>query len=256
MDYPNLCVVMYTYDRPAYAEQSLRSVLQGIHYSGKVFVHIADDGSPDGQIEELLRIAEEMGSAHSALGHYDFKAGGPDTSATATNAQRGGYGASYNLATQVTHLRAQVFLALEDDWELKAPLDLDPLVQALQESPDIECIRLGYIGWTQELRGRLAYVAGQQFLVFDPDSPERHVFAGHPRLETLRFEREVGPWPEGQNAGTTEYIVAGRREARTGVAWPLDLGHSASQHYRLSLFAHIGAVQAREDQRPAAPQEA
>lgn len=237
---PNLVIVVFTYDRPEYAERTIRWVLSNITYSGQVSLHIADDGSPEGQVEFLAEAAMDEAQGRP----YQF------AGVTTTNAERGGYGASYNLATQVTHLRGEVFLCLEDDWELRAMLDLDALVGALMESTQIECIRLGYLSGTQQLRGEIAYAAGQTFLLLDPTSPERHVLAGHPRLETLRFQRSVGPWPEGLNAGATEFEVCGRVEAREGVAWPLDIGNSATPSGR-SVFAHIGAIQARSDQRPA-----
>ncbi len=241
-EYPNLVITVYTYDRPEYAERTIRSTLANLRYAGGVFVHVADDGSPEGQAQAIARAAEQEAEGRD----YSFRG------VTITNADRHGYGASYNLATQVTHILGSVFLSLEDDWECRGDLNLTPLVDALyDEAAAIECIRLGYIGWTQELRGKIAAAAGQTFLLLDPFSPERHVLAGHPRLETLRFQRLVGPWPEGINAGATEFEVCGRMEARGGVAWPLDLGISAKPSGK-SLYHHIGAIQARDDQREAA----
>ena len=126
------------------------------------------------------------------------------------------------------------------------PLKLDPLVAALQEE-QFGCIRMGYVGWTQELRSKFTSIAGQHFLSFDPSSEEPHVWAGHPRLETREWQRFVGPWPEGYDPGTTEMLVAQRPEARQGVVWPIDLIHPYG-----NLFVHIGTHQAREDQKEVA----
>lgn len=231
----HLAVVMFTYDRWEYAVRTLRSTLDRARFGGVVSVHIADDGSGRDYQQGLVEIA--AGYPQVAL-------------VTLSDSGRKGYGASYNLASQQVHQRADFVLALEDDWELQRDLDLDELARAIMESDGasrFECVRLGYIGYTQELRGRFVYAAGQQFLLLDPDSPERHVAAGHPRLETVAFERRVGPWTEGLNAGATEFDWCGRPESRVGVVWPLDLGMSASQSGR-SLYAHIGAIQARTDQ--------
>jgi hypothetical protein len=229
---PKLYLLLLTYSdslesaRTQYAEKTLRSALDNLKYSGPLSVHIADDGSPEEHRQKLADIA----------GGYERVQG-----VTVTNAQRSGYGASYNLATQVVHNWADVVLPLEDDWELTQPLDADSMVQTLMETP-IECIRRGYLGFTQELRGVLGHAFGSTYLVMDPDSPEPHVNAGHPRLETVRYERSVGPWTEGINPGATEFSWCVRRAAREGVAWhmgaPLD-GH----------FKHVGTVQARADQR-------
>lgn len=237
-----LAIVVFTCcggERAKYAERTIQSVLASLRYSGPVFLHIADDGSPDGVVDALAAMARKEAEGR----FYDL------VEITSTNTGGGrGYGASYNLATQVVHARADLVLALEDDWECRGDLDLDPLAAAImEEDSPINCVRLGYLGWTDELRGKIVKAANQTFLLFDWLSPERHVFAGHPRLESVAYERRIGEWPEGIDAGTTEFIIAGRTEARTGVAWPLDMRIMASQSHG-SMFAHIGAVQARTDQ--------
>lgn len=230
---PTLYIMLLTYTddpdgpRAQYAHKTLRSVLDHLHYSGQISVHIADDGSPSSHIDRLRELA----------GVYSRVQG-----VTSTNAQRRGYGASYNLATQVIHTSGALVLPLEDDWELVHDLDLDHYARALLTcKPKIGCIRLGYLGYTQELRGSLEICAERQFLLFDSNSSERHVSAGHPRLETIEWEREVGPWAEGLDPGATEFEWCGRASARHGVAWPMDTPSGG-------WFAHIGTVQARADQ--------
>jgi len=227
----SIYICLLTFDRLDYAIKTLRSTLDNIVYDGNLSVHIADDGSSEEYRQTLIDIA----------GGYKNVQG-----VTVTNSERGGYGRSYNLAMQTVHLYADIILPLEDDWELCRPLDLHPLVEALQTG-EFGCIRLGYIGFTQPLRGELTHVAAHTYLRFDHDSPEPHVWAGHPRLETREWQRSVGPWPEGLDPGSTEFSVAHRPEARKGVAWPLDLIHPVGD-----LFLHFGAWQARTDQREVA----
>lgn len=223
MSWPNVCILLLTYNRLEYAQQTLRSALENIRYSGPLAVHIADDGSPPEYREELAKVVAE----HPPLTH------------TVTNSERGGYGRNYNLALQTVHAWAEIVLPLEDDWILTRELDLDPLVAALQEGW-FDCLRLGYIGYTQALRGEFRHdLPDNQYLLFDPDSPEPHVWAGHPRLETAERQRRVGPWPEGLDPGPTEFEVAHRPESKQGVVWPLHLIHP-----RGDLFAHCGTVQA------------
>ena len=230
IDMPPLCILLLTYDRLEYAKKALRAVLDHVEYSGQVSVHIADDGSPEHNRSELYELA----------GGYSKVQG-----VSVTNSARGGYGANYNLALQTVHITAKIILPLEDDWELLRPLNLDELVLALQEG-DFGCIRLGYIGYTQELRGIFHFLNGHQWLRLDPDSGEPHIWAGHPRLETREWQREVGPWPEGLEPGSTEFAVAQRRQAREGVVWPLSLVKPAGD-----LFVHFGTEQAKFE-----PQEA
>lgn len=229
---PKLYIMLLTYTndpdgpRAAYAQRTLTTVLDRLSYSGPISVHIADDGSPEPHVARLVEIA----------GGYSKVQG-----VTATNANRAGYGASYNLATQVVHQHASLVLPLEDDWELVHDLDLDHYAHALIECASIGCVRMGYLGYTQPLRGELHTCADWRYLLFDPDSLEHHVAAGHPRLETVTWERSVGPWVEGLDPGTTEWEWCGRPAARSGVVWPMDTPLSG-------WFAHIGTIQARTDQ--------
>ena len=80
-------------------------------------------------------------------------------------------------------------------------------------------------------------------MALDPSSPERHVFTGGPRLETVTFERDIGIWPENLQQGKTEMEVASRAEARAGVVWPMDLVKPNGD-----LFVHIGAAKAGDEE--------
>lgn len=219
--------------RASYAYTTLDRALRNLRTTHVLKVHLADDGSDPQHIDNLLEICKQHGAK-----------------ASVTNAMRKGYGASYNYASQVTHVDGEYFLMLEDDWELTRIFDLDPLIACLHESTPEDyfgCIRLGYLGWTQQLVGDIKKYNDMTFLRFHPDSPEPHVWSGHPRLETLNFQKKIGPWPEGLDPGSTEFVVAQRKESRDGVAWPLDAKVNASQDY-CNTFAHIGAIQARTDQ--------
>lgn len=224
MDYPPVAIMLFTYRRFSTAVRTLGALRTHLSYSGRVHVHIADDGSPP-----LLD-----GTPHGEA--LMLEAAKWAASVSRTDSEQHGYGASYNRATQVTHEIAEILLPLEDDWELQRPLHLDPLVETLLGKYEVACIRMGYVGYTQELRGRFIPTPAGQMLLFDPLSPEPHVFAGHARLETRQFERSVGAWPEMVPAGATEFEVSHREAARRGVAWPLDVIKPSE-----GLFAHIGA---------------
>ena len=232
-DWPEVCIVLLTYApsvgsaRMAYAQETLSKTLKALSYSGPLSLHIADDGSPDEHIRELLKIAKRPRKPRLVR-------------ITTSNAMRNGYGASYNLASQVVHEHAEVILPLEDDWVPSHDFSIDGYVQALMDHA-LRSIRLGYIGFTAPLRGTLIEHGGIVYLNFDEHSEEKHVAAGHPRLETRDYERAVGPWDEGIDPGSTELSWCTRHEARIGVGWPM-------MAPRWGVFEHIGSVQAREDQ--------
>lgn len=223
-------------DRLGYAKSAIASVtVHGLRsYSGKHRIHVADDNSRPDMLDQLLSTIRAMG--------YE---------PTVSHGMGNGYGASHNAATQVIHDSSDVILALEDDWQLMRDLPLDRIVHYF-ENPLIRSVRLGYIGWTQELRGRVIKAPtgddDDTCLLLDPDSPEPHINAGHPRLETVAYQRAVGQWAEGIDAGAVEFAWCSLRAAREGVVWPMDLGMSASQGGEGQYWAHIGSTQAREDQ--------
>ena len=219
---PKLAAVLLTYNRETYALATIRSLYK--HVTPKPHMHIADDGSPVGYVTKLGVAAK--------------KAGAPDISGTITvRPDASSYGHNFNLATQVTHSLADYLLMLEDDWELTRPLDLGALIEDMEAVPQINCIRLGYLSWTQQLGGVLVDAPNGKYLMLDPSSPEPHVFAGHPRLERVSFQRDVGPWPEGLLPGQTEFAVTHMPAARQGIAWPLGLDGREGYGY----FAHIGS---------------
>jgi hypothetical protein len=213
----HVCIMLLTYKRTDYALKTLESALKNIKHEGPLSVHIADDGSPPEHRKGLVNLAEQ---------YVDL--------VTVTDSERRGYGANYNLGTQVVHSRADVVLPLEDDWELLRPLDTSCYLPALRV---FGCIRMGYIGFTQELRGTLHYIDHAIWMRLYEHSREPHVFAGHPRLESVAWERNVGPWPELLEPGATEFEVARKDAARLGVAWPLEYIKPSGD-----LWAHIGTI--------------
>lgn len=216
-------VTLFTYNRLEYATRTINSFFKNIETNNKIHFHIADDGSSQEYRDKLYECV--------------FNWQPESISISVTN--REGYGANYNKSTIDTHSKANYMLPLEDDWNLERPFPIDRYIKVLKESKVINSIRFGYIGYTQELRGKFIYENNEQFLLLDPDSPERHVFSGHPRLETVKYQRAIGEWLTGVDAGTSEFDAAARPEARTGVAWPVDFVHP-----RGDLFSHIGTIKA------------
>lgn len=200
-----------------------------------IHVHIASDGDDPDYVNTLCMVAGQYGKPF-----------------TVSNSGGKGYGANYNLAMQTVHmtLGVQWILPLEDDWELVRPLNVEPLLELLSrddyqdkiEPADmnptpylIGCVRMGYIGYTQALSSTFIKYKGSHYLLFDHESAEPHVFAGHPRIETVKWERELGPWPEGLAPGRTEWEVAHRSRSREGIVWPIDLIKPCGD-----AFVHIG----------------
>lgn len=245
MTLPPITVALFTYApdlahaRHQYALDTLRGALEHLRYDGELRWHIADDGSGPDHATSLADLVLHVM---------------PPMRLTWSDSARRGYGASWNAMTGVVHQEDQdLVLCLEDDWLLVRRLDLTPLASAIVATQDaddrdvIRCIRLGYLGWTQPLFGRLIRpIAGQTFLRLESGSPEHHVFSAGPRLETVAFERSLGLWPEHVVAGIAEMDVAGRPQSRQGVVWPLDQGINAALD-NPSTFVHIGGVSVKDE---------
>lgn len=217
MNDEHVCLMLLTYKRTDYAVQTLKSTLKNLQYDGPFSVHIADDGSDEGHVHTLLDVV---------------KAHDPKLEVTTTDSARRGYGANYNLGTQVVHERADYVICLEDDWACLRPFVLSDYLPALKR---FGCVRLGYIGFTQELRTTLHYINGAMWMRFYEGSREPHVWAGHPRIETVAWQRSVGPWPELLEPGRTEFEVCHKDAARLGVVWPIEYVKPSGD-----LFCHIG----------------
>lgn len=220
---PKLICCLMTYNRYDYAKRTIQHFYK--HVVPRPHLHIADDGSPADYVKRLTDVA--------------YKSGAPDVSNT--NSARGGYGRNVNLASQVTHAAADYVFMLEDDWQLLKTLDLSAYIADMEAMPELDCIRMGYMSWTQPMWGKFAVGPHYKYVLLDGNSPEPHVFAGHPRLERVSYQREVGAWPEGLDPNQTEFVVAHMRRARHGVGWPLGLDPREGQGY----FAHIGTDRAR-----------
>lgn len=220
---PRVAICLLTYARTLYALTTLGSTLDNIEYTGKpLHVHIADDGSPQEHRDTLFKVAK----AHPCVSGVSI-----------TNSDRGGYGRNVNLAMPILHTVADYVLMLEDDWELVRELNLNELIRDMEAADRIGSVRLGYLSYTQPLIGQVYKPRHSAYLLLSAASAEPHVFAGHPRLEKVKYQREVGAWPENLPPGDTEFAMAHKLQARQGIAWPMDLVRSHGD-----MFAHIGTA--------------
>jgi hypothetical protein len=224
-----LAVVLLTAHRLDYAQITLKSLLTNLSLPDGVnlHVHIASDGDDQAYIDTLKAIVRHSGHMETSV----------------SNSEGRGYGANYNLAMQTVHQIPGVewVLPLEDDWELVRKFDVSPVLSILDRYDPAHyltgCVRLGYMGYTQELIGSFFKHRDLNWILLHPDSPEPHVFAGHPRIETVWWEKAVGPWTEGLQPGATEFEVAHRESARAHVVWPVDLVKPCGD-----AFVHIGTI--------------
>lgn len=240
---PPLAVVIFSYEGPDarrtdYGLRTIDALRKNLVWPEPVHWLIADDGSSE---EHRAQLAAHLIRPVEVEGHELGRL-------EVVNSRQGGYGASMNLArATLAQMLGPEHLALlvEDDWELRRALDLEPFANLIIEREEVGCIRLGYIGYTQPLVGEfIVSIDGHQWLLLQRSSPEGYVFAGHPRLEHAGFFDDWR-WPRGMVPGDTEGLAAKYyRERKPGprreIIWPVDFQPASQQG--ASFFGHIGSL--------------
>ncbi len=212
-DHPDVIINLITYNRLTDAIRTIRSAKEHLIWPN-VGWHIADDGSPEGYVDQLI---EEIG---------------PGYEVTVTNAQpervetvgHQQVGKNMNLGAEQAFGRADFVLWLEDDWELREDLNLEPMVNLLQERPEIGMVRLGYLH--ADLEAEIIGAASKLWWLFKR-AGHHYTFAGHPSLRHRRFYDSYGSYDEGLGIGATEDTFCSRFENKVegpGIVWPAWLG--------------------------------
>lgn len=210
-----ITLVLLTYKRTEYAIRTVRAASAHLKSSEPLQWYIADDGSPKKHLDAVLaELTLPLVGKHSS---------------------RAGYGRNANRAWSASISRGEdVTLWLEDDWELRADLDLDPLV-ALLRTTNVGMIRLGYL--SAGLAGKTFGAADRLYWQLDKTSTAQ-VFTGHPALRHARYHQVYGPYPEGFSPGDTELMYGYTfrdTPSPVSIVWPCDYPSNG-------LFGHIGEV--------------
>ncbi len=216
-EYPQVIVLIITYRRIDLAIETIKSVKEKLIYPNIGF-HIADDGSG---YEYVKALAHEIG---------------PNYEITTTDSKRAGVGANMNMGIEAVLQRADHWLHLEDDWVLKYPLNLTPMVDVLTQDASIGMVRLGRLtaGLKAETYSSAGYVWWQ--LVRDSNT---YVYSGNAALKHRRFHDKYGPYKEQLMPGQTELWYCNRFNITPKgpeILWP---GHLSSEQ----VFHHIGDSQ-------------
>lgn len=216
-----IVIILQTYKRTDVALRTVAAARQYLRYSGDLYWFVADDGSG----------AEHANAVLDALGD--------DSRFCGAHSERRGYGANANVAWDAADKISPLTMWLEDDWELRAPLDLYPYAALLMETREIGMVRLGVLNL--DIRGRTWAHGGQVYWKLDkePHIEGTPVFTGHPSLRHRRYRQAYGDYPTGLGPGDTELAYAwqfrmGPQDA-PGIVWPADYPPNG-------LFGHIGSV--------------
>lgn len=214
-----ITIILQTFRRTDYALRTVQAALTHLHYPDLRW-YVADDGSPDEHVQAVLNALE---AAH-VVGFHSV---------------RRGYGGNSNAAWAAADEVGRLVLFLEDDWELRTPLDLYPYACLLMETDAIGMVRLGVLNL--DIRGRTWGHGDRVYWKLDkePHIEGTPVFTGHPSLRHRRYRDAYGWYPEGLGPGDTELAYAyqfrtGPQDA-PGIVWPADYPPGG-------LWGHIGEI--------------
>lgn len=176
-DWPNLSVVIITYDRCEILLSTIRHLVEHLYYVGEKKIFVADDGSTDGTQKRL----EEF----------------PQVQLVQSNRARMGGNANAGLKEAFNF--SPFVLQLQDDLELKVTLDVHPLVEKLRDDETTGYIRLWGVGghrYTADLDGNFWKVRWE--------SDELYIPSDRPHLKHKRFHDHFGFYPPGLTTSETE----------------------------------------------------
>lgn len=218
MNLPTITIILLTYRRTDYALRTIAAARQHLRYAGELRWYVADDGSEPAHVDTVMAAAAPLYGWHTV---------------------RRGYGGNANAAWREADGLGPLSLWLEDDWVLRAPLDLTPYARLLLERDEVGLVRLGILNL--DVRGRTWGHDGRLYWTLDhtPHHDGTPVFTGHPSLRHTRYRDVYGWYPEGLTPGDTElsYAYQYRIGPPSGpaIVWP-------ASYPEWGLFDHIGEI--------------
>lgn len=189
MDWPDVEVLIPTYNRADVVSRTVDLVLRNMQYSGRVSVLVGVDGKDD-TYDKLLPY---VSTGRVAL----------------VNSPRRGLGANVNHLVNTT--RREYMIAMDDDHHLIAPLSIDRHVEKLTTDK-----RAAWIHLLMEARGDEHFDNYKFTATLDKDhywrvhwdSAEHFIMSFRPHLFTRKWVQVMGPLPEDLKTGQTEWHYA------------------------------------------------
>jgi GT2 family glycosyltransferase len=213
-----ITIIFQTYKRTDYALRTIAAARKYLRYPDLRW-YVADDGSPREHLDAVITALDGVCSGF--------------------HSERLGYGGSANKAWRWADSVGPLTFWLEDDWELRQPLDLYCCAALLMEREEIGMVRLGVLNL--DIRGRTWGHNGLVYWTLDrePHIEGTPVFTGHPSLRHRRYRDAYGWYPEGLGPGDTELAYAYQyrigAHGGPGIVWPVGYPQNG-------YFGHIGAV--------------
>lgn len=174
MSYPQLNIIIPTYNRPWILKKTIELLRQNLIYSGGIIYYLGIDG--------------DLSTGKMFAGHDDIIiVPGPNN----------GLGA--NLNRLINTSRGDFLFQMDDDHHLLQPLELDRHVNELEWNEKAGWIRLmgiAYHDYYARLKGEYWHIYWE--------SPEFYITSDRPHLKHKRFHDHYGLYSENVKLGETE----------------------------------------------------
>jgi GT2 family glycosyltransferase len=220
-EYPNLSCVIVTYKRTELALRTIQGLGNYLAYpKDKVYIYVADDGSPREHVDAILKEVSENG--FNVLGYHNQKFV-PGTTFS---------GKGWNQGLGMAHQKSPFVLWLEDDWELRRPLALSPYLRMLHDQENVGMVRLGHLAIGSEVD--IVSYSGIHYLNYKRTTP--YAYSGNPHIRHVRFSDACGLFKEDCTPGEIEldYDQRFRHNPSIPQIWrPADIAG-------WGIFGHIG----------------
>lgn len=224
---PVLAIALVTCERTELALRTIRGIRENLVYPNELIKwFVGDDGSSK---THSMALITEINSLGMTLADYHNEKFMPDTYFA---------GKTWNRALGLAHQESDYVMLLEDDWELRHPLHIEPYIKLLSEREDVGMVRLGHlaVGSIVEIVGHggihyLNYLRGTQY-----------AYSGNPSIRHGRFTKALGFLAENKTPGEIEldYDDRFQNNIEAPSIWrPADIPG-------WGIFAHIGTQKSWE----------
>lgn len=185
MDWPNISVLIPTYNRVQIVTSTVAALKGLLIYSGSIsfWLGVDNDNESAAQIKSL--IMDATGVEVNALDGPRRKSG------------KGGLGGNLNMLLEATN--DKLLMQMDDDHLLVRGFNLDPHVEKLLMDETCGWIRLMGIGF----HNYCGCLEGRYWRV-NWDSPELYITSNRPHIKHRRFHDYFGVYTEGLRLGETE----------------------------------------------------
>jgi glycosyltransferase involved in cell wall biosynthesis len=244
MEWPDLEILVCTYNRVDDLTKTLTALHANLQYAGKLHYVVCDDSSPGGYLAKLKKRAI-------------WKALDPEFITTDRNS---GWAANVNNGNRRVFydddfdgLESEFVFFIEDDYVLTRPLDLSLGIAIMKARPDLGMLRyrgtagdqLVYHQTEAVLDGILPdYQQGLglpgrvNYLQIDSGSPSLYIYSHGAHLKRGEFHSFYGEYPEGLKLGETEETYA--HMVKDGMKEPGAPGIAILPDWIPMWFDHIG----------------